>query len=174
MKWTHYCAANIVLFSYFFGWSDSKQFEVLLFVVTIAWMIHALTRGAQRVHISAKWIFLQLLYRVRNQTIWYASQYIWCLSQARINWKGNVRKGIQHKNGRMVDLLAPISLDGVAVHPEWWCICLCYLHIAPENTENDEMYLLPLAHLGCPGHSPESHKMVVIIIQGYEGKWCNV
>jgi len=74
----------------------------------------------------------------------------------------------------MVELVAPISLDEVAVHPEWWCICLCYLHFAPENTEDDEMYFLLLAHPGYPGHSPENHKMFVTIIQGCEGKWCNV
>jgi len=27
---------------------------------------------------------------------------------------------------------APVSLDGVAVHPDCWCVCLCYLHFAPE------------------------------------------
>jgi len=34
---------------------------------------------------------------------------------------------------RMVEVGAPISLDGVAVHLNCWCICLCYLHFAPEN-----------------------------------------
>jgi len=38
-------------------------------------------------------------HRVCNQATGYASQHIWCLSQARINWEGCVRKGIQHKNG---------------------------------------------------------------------------
>ena len=27
----------------------------------------------------------------------------------------------------MAEVEAPISLDGVAVHPDCWCICLCYL-----------------------------------------------
>ena len=31
----------------------------------------------------------------------YASQHIGCLSQARINWQGCAKKGIQHKNGVM-------------------------------------------------------------------------
>jgi len=62
----------------------------------------------------------------------------------------------------MIEVGAPISLDGVAVLSDCWCICLCYLHFAPENPEDGEMYLLVLAHPGCPGHSPESHKMVVI------------
>ena len=30
----------------------------------------------------------------------------------------------------------PISLDGVAVHLDCWCICLCYLHFVPENPED--------------------------------------
>ena len=63
----------------------------------------------------------------------------------------------------MVEVGAPISLDWVAVHPDCWCICLCYLHFAPENPEDSEMYLLVLAHPGCPGQSPESCKMVVCV-----------
>ena len=35
-----------------------------------------------------------------------------------------------------------ISLDGVAVYPDCWCVCLCYLHFAPENPEDGVMYLL--------------------------------
>jgi len=57
----------------------------------------------------------------------------------------------------MVKVGAPISLDGVVVHPDCWCICLCYLHFAPENLEDGEMYLLVMVHLGCPGHNPVSH-----------------
>jgi len=48
-----------------------------------------------------------------NQATGYASQHIWCLSKARINFKGCGRKGIQHKNdGDAVGSL--ISLDGVS------------------------------------------------------------
>jgi len=61
----------------------------------------------------------------------------------------------------MADVRAPISLDGVAVHPDCWCVCLCYLHFAPENPEDGEMYLLVPAHPGCSGQSPQSRKMVV-------------
>jgi len=95
--------------------------------------------------------------------------------QARINWEGCVRKGILRKMVGMAELGASISLDGVAVHPDCWCICycLCYLHFAPENPEDGEMYLLVAAHLGGPGQSPESHKMVVCecTSTGREGKW---
>jgi len=35
----------------------------------------------------------------KKQATGYASQHIWCLSQARINWDGCGRKGIRHKNG---------------------------------------------------------------------------
>jgi len=47
----------------------------------------------------------------------------------------------------MAEMGAPISLDGVAVHPDCWCVCLClcYLHFAVENPEDGEMYLLVLA-----------------------------
>jgi len=58
---------------------------------------------------------------------------------------------------------APISLDGLAVHPDCWCVCLCYLHFAPENPEDGKMYLQVPAHQGCPGQSPESCKMVVCV-----------
>jgi len=68
----------------------------------------------------------------------YASQHIQCLSQARINWEGCARKGIRYKNRGMADVGAPISQDGLAVHPDCWCICLCYLHFAPDNAEDGE------------------------------------
>jgi len=38
----------------------------------------------------------------------------------------------------MAEVGAPISQDGVAVHPDCWCVCLCYLHFAPENPEDGE------------------------------------
>jgi len=44
----------------------------------------------------------------------------------------------------MAEVGAPISLDRVTVHPDCWCICLCYLHFAPENPEDGEMYLLTM------------------------------
>ena len=31
-----------------------------------------------------------------------------------------------------------------------WCDCLCYLHFAPENPEDGEMYFLVQAHPSCP------------------------
>ena len=48
-------------------------------------------------------------------------------------------------------------------------VSACYLHFAPENPEDGEMYLLVPAHPGCPGQSPESCKMVVchIIVEKY-------
>jgi len=42
----------------------------------------------------------------------------------------------------MTEVGTQISLDGVAVHPDCWCICLCYLHFAPENPEDGKMCLL--------------------------------
>ena len=63
----------------------------------------------------------------------------------------------------MAEMGAPISLDGVTVHPDCWCIYLCYPHFAPENPEDGKMYLLVPAHPGCPGQSPESCKMVACV-----------
>ena len=37
---------------------------------------------------------------------------------------------------------APISLDGIAVHPHCWCICPCYLHFAPENPEDGDKHTI--------------------------------
>jgi len=45
---------------------------------------------------------------------------------------GLCQEGIQHKNGGDGRDGAPISLDGVAVHPDCWCVCLCYLHVTSE------------------------------------------
>jgi len=64
----------------------------------------------------------------------------------------------------MVEVGAPISVDRLAVHPDCWCICLCYLHFAPENPEDGKMYLPVLARLGCPRQSPGSHKIVVVVV----------
>jgi len=47
-------------------------------------------------------------------------------------------KGIRHKMAGMAEVGVPVSQDGVAVHPDCWCICLCYLHFAPENPEDGE------------------------------------
>jgi len=115
------------------------------------------------------WLFQSFQIILFSIIIWYqatgyASQHIWCLSQARINWEGCARQGIRHKNGGDCRDGAPISVDGVAVHPDSWCVCLCYLHIAPENPEDGQMYLLVPAHPGCPGQSPESCKMVVCVV----------
>ena len=40
----------------------------------------------------------------------------------------------------------------------------CYLHFALENPEDGKMFLLVLAHPGCPGQSPERCKMVVCVV----------
>jgi len=47
----------------------------------------------------------------------------------------------------VVEVGALFSLDGVEVHLDCWCICLCCLHFAPENPEDGKMYLLVLAQV---------------------------
>jgi len=69
----------------------------------------------------------------------------------------------------MTEVVAPISLDGMAVHPDYSCICLCYLYFAPENPEDGKMYLLVPAHPGCPGQGPQSCKMVVCVCVCHDG-----
>jgi len=63
----------------------------------------------------------------------------------------------------MAHIGAPVSVDGVAVHSDCWCVCLCYLHFAPEKPKDGKMYLLVPSHPGCPGQSPQSYKMVVVV-----------
>ena len=36
----------------------------------------------------------------------------------------------------MAQVRAPVSLDGVAVYPDCWCVSQSYLHFAPENPED--------------------------------------
>jgi len=42
------------------------------------------------------------------------------------------------KMAGMAEVEAPISQDGVVVHPDCWCVCPGYLHFAPENPEDGE------------------------------------
>ena len=111
--------------------------------------------------------------KVCNQATGYASPHFWCLFQVRINWEGCARKGIQRKNGGYGRDGAPISLDVVAVYPDCWCVCLCYLHFAPENPEDGEMYLLVSAHPVYFGLSAESCKMVVCMCVSENLQWWN-
>ena len=68
----------------------------------------------------------------------------------------------------MAEIGASISLDGVAVHLDCWCVCLCYFHFAPENPEVGKMYFLAPTHPGCPRQSPESGKIVVCVYRNLE------
>ena len=76
-----------------------------------------------------------------------------------------------HCHAKFSDIKTPVFKDmlvedGVAVQLDCWCICLCYLHFAPENPKDGDMYLLVSAHPGCQGQSPESCKMVVCVLEG--------
>jgi len=62
----------------------------------------------------------------------------------------------------MAEVGASISLYGwQSIQMVGASACHCYLHFAPENPEDGEMYLVVPAHPGCPGESSESRKMVV-------------
>jgi len=69
----------------------------------------------------------------------------------------------------MVEMGALVSLDVAAVHPDCWCICLRYLHFAPENPEDGEMYLLVPAHSGCSG--TKSRELYVCVCVRVCGEW---
>ena len=64
----------------------------------------------------------------------------------------------------MTEVGAQISLNGVEVHPDCWCICLCYLHFAPENPEDGEMYLLVLAHRVVPDRVYRAVKWLCVCV----------
>jgi len=55
----------------------------------------------------------------------------------------------------MAEMGAPISQDGMAVYPHCWCICLRYLHFAPENPEDGKQRydIWVSSH----GHSPHAY-----------------
>jgi len=75
--------------------------------------------------------FTGVLYGYANLATGYASQDIWCLSQARINREGCARKGMWHKMVGMAEVGATISVDG------WQSIrivgvsAFVYVHCAP-------------------------------------------
>jgi len=49
----------------------------------------------------------------------------------------------------MAEVGAPISQDGVAVHPDCWCVCLCYLYFTPENPEDGKNIMMDTAQVTC-------------------------
>ena len=105
-------------------------------------------------------VFQKLCTLYNSQATGYASQCIWCLSQARINWEG-CQEGHWHKNGGMAEMGAPISLDGVAgqsIRIVGASACVFILH---QKIQKMAKCLLVPAPPGCPGQSPESCKMVV-------------
>ena len=57
------------------------------------WWIHEMAG----LTLGGWWIYLSPICCTKHQATGYASQHNWCLSQARINWEGCVRKGIRRK-----------------------------------------------------------------------------
>ena len=82
-----------------------------------------------------------------NHATGYASQHIWCLSQATINWEGCGRNGIRCKMGNERGGLL-ISPDGVAPS---WIVGVSASDISPYTIKSRRRFLVALAHLGSPG-----------------------
>jgi len=60
-------------------------------------------------------------------------------------------KGYGVKMVGMAEVGVPISQDGVAIHPDCWYVCLCYLQFAPENPEDGEQrYNIQVSPRGHP------------------------
>ena len=63
----------------------------------------------------------------------------------------------------MAQVGAPLSQDGMAVHPDCWCVCLCYLHFAPENPEDGKQrYDIWVSPRGRP-HMPTQPEHCLLI-----------
>jgi len=100
--------------------SFDVAFILILFIVYLTFLAQARTYFAEVwlqfvICMSPRFLtyFLLMHFCVGlNQATRYASQHIWCLSQARINWEGCVRKGTRHKNGGDGRGGAPVSWMG--------------------------------------------------------------
>jgi len=89
-----------------------------------------------------------------NQATGYASQHIWCLSQARINWECCGRKGIWHKNGGNEGGGSLISPDGVVPSRIVVCVCSDISHCTTKSRRRVGQRLTRIV-------SEKGHKMVV-------------
>ena len=85
-----------------------------------------------------------------NHATAYASQHIWCLSQARIKWEGCGRKGIRRKKMGGDVGGSMIIPDGVAPSR---IICVSASVIFPCIVKSRRFLLAP-AHPGSPGKWP--------------------
>jgi len=76
------------------------DFASLLYFATLQFFLHSCKLfTCFDVFVSLLSCFLPTTSDPVNHATGYASQHIWCLSQARIKWEGCGRKGIWHKNG---------------------------------------------------------------------------
>jgi len=108
-----------------------------------------------------KTVVVWLLEIIWNQATGYASQHIWCLSLARINWEGCCWKGIWRKNGRNEGAGSLISPDGVAFSR---IVGVSASDVSPCNIKSTRSFLLALAD----PDSPEKGRKTVVC----EGMCC--
>ena len=101
-------------------------------------------------------VFIKYWYRINifssanvNRATGYASQHIWCLSQARLNCEGYGRKGIQRKNG-MGGYGGGLLIDTDGVAPSR-TVGVSASVILPYTIKSSRRFLLALAHPGSPG-----------------------
>ena len=96
-----------------------------------------------------------------NHATGYASQQIWCLYQARINWEGCGRKGIRLKNRRQDGGGSLISPDGVAPSQ---IVGVSASDIFPCTIKSRRSFLLAPAHLGDPGKRAVERLWCVVVV----------
>jgi len=115
---------------------------LLLLVISITYTWHQNTATEYNIHCGTKTLPRVIVSRISQHnvtthlrcsgnfkhepTTGYASQHIWCLSQARINWEGCSMKGVSRKNGGMGMWVADLS-GWSGAQPDCQCVCLCYL-----------------------------------------------
>jgi len=101
-----------------------------------------------------------------DQATGYASQHIWCLSQAKINWEGCGRKGIRHKNGGDDLRGSLISPDEVASS---WIVGVSVSVIFPCALKSRRRFLLAPAHPGSHGKMAVKRFCVCFCVCCYDG-----
>ena len=93
-----------------------------------------------------------------------------CLSQARRNWEGWGRKGIQCKN-RGWWRWPLISLDGILPSQ---IVSMSASDIFPRTIKSRRRFLLAPAHPGSPRKRAIKRLCVFVVLYGGDDSWCNV
>jgi len=138
---------------------------------TLHCVFRTLHNTCQKVNRQAAYSLQQR--RTSNKATGYASQHIWCMSQARINWEGCVRKGsaLTLLDERQEGHLACKKLSGGML--AWLSGMRCNLHMAQQmplpltiSSSSKSRLVLPFWYLltsVVPDKFQKSSKMIVCV-----------